>query len=224
MSLVFFLVPMFVAVNAPQRAGATAAGRTRALSYYSQLGDQVLSQSTLVVKARVESTRAIPGGELVTLEVQRLFKGEAPAPLTVLSHPREFFVGSEQVMFLKRYRDGPRYTCVNRFGRDAEFDAKVSCLSRHLSVEKLKTDAERRREVRRLLLDHAAAGDSWTRMNVVHEVRYLRRRYPDLLGAGDQDALLVIARSSPDEDFRQSLQELLTAKVGNANDERKVDR
>lgn len=185
------------------------------LPYFTQLGDKILSRSSLVVLGEVEAvSRALRGGEVVTVQVTETRLGEEHKSVTILAERGSFFAGSEMLLFLTP-NEGPTFSCLNRISRsDPDFDAKMAVLVQNLEIRELTDEESRKAHVRQILYENARSTDTWTNWNVARELQYVLQKYPDLLRAEDVKALLEVAEATSDEEFGKELRRLLRDKVG----------
>ncbi len=181
--------------------------------YFTQLGDEVLARVDAVLLGKVESVTAVRGSDVVRVSVATWFVGERgvpPGEVTLLAQHGDFFAGTEQLLFLKRFEGGPRYLLHNRVTcNDPDFEAKLRVLEQNVALRKLEREEERRRQVRKLLYDDAAARDGWTRWHAFHELEHVRRAHADLVTREDREELTRLADRSADPSFRKALLKLL---------------
>src|SRR5262245_16456930 len=106
--------------------------------YFTQLGDQVLNQVDAVLYGKVVAVTAMPGTDVVRLSISTWYLGdrkEGQDQVTLLASRGDFFEGTEQLLFLKKYEGGPRYTLHNRVAKsDPDFEAKRHVLEATLAL------------------------------------------------------------------------------------------
>ncbi len=180
--------------------------------YFTRFGDQILSRSQTILRGRVDGVDSAGRLEVVRVESQEPFKGSVDEEVVVLANPGEFFAGSELLLFLELYQQGPRFTCFNRISTtDPEYETKEAYLREQLLLES-QTDTTGRREMARgFLLEHAASEDPWMRWNMLRELAYVLEEYPDMLDENDAERLREIgqAQESRDARFHRELRALL---------------
>jgi hypothetical protein len=185
--------------------------------YFTELGDTVINECDAIVTGRVARVTNLPGAAVVEIAVATWPYGdhaEGESSVTLLAHLDDFFAGTELLLFLKRFEDGPRYTYINRVLRsDPEYDAKLRVLTQTLALRDWKEAEDRRRQVRKLIFDDCEARESWTRWHALAELLYVRRTYPDLVTKEDVADLRAIAARSDDARFRKALLEALAPKL-----------
>ena len=205
--LIALLLIAFAASGQGERAKAPA------FRWFTQLGDEVLNQVDAVLLGRVESVVGMRGTDVVRIAIGTWYHGERRADqteVTLLASRGDFFAGTEQLLFLKRYDGGPRYRLHNRVARsDPDFDAKLRVLEETISLKKLDREEDRRRQVRKLLYDEAGSREKWSRWHAYRELDYVRTRYPGLVTREDRDELTRLAARADDEAFKKALLKLL---------------
>ena len=199
------------ATASPGKERASLASAQESDPYFSKFGDQVLRRTQYIVKARVVSVeQATAQAVLVEVQVDTTFKGEEHEGFTILANRGEYFEGSELLLFLNDFEDGPRTTCSNRISvSDGDYDAKERHLTEQLEIEALSTPEDRRRKSRELLLQNLRAEGKWTRWNALRGLAYVLETYPDMMREADRKELREIAESTVDVEFQQELQALL---------------
>ena len=208
MQPLFGLLLMFMIASPAAQYEAGAALLPTA--YFSKFGDQILSRSICIVRGSVVSVSEAPRSEVVRIEVAKTFKGDQQDTLTLLANPDEFFTGSELLLFLEYFEDGPRYVSFSRISTtDPEYEAKEEFLKQQLRLEAFDNEDDRRNLARRILLENARASASWTQWNMLRELKYVLEEYPSLVRSSDREELGAIAEESTDENFRTELRRLL---------------
>lgn len=181
--------------------------------YFTQLGDEVLNQVDAVLYGKVAGVSAMPGTDVIRVTITTWYQGErkeGQAEVTLLASRGDFFVGTEQMLFLKRFEGGARYTVHNRVAKsDPDFENKRKVLESTLALRKVEREEDRRRLVRKQNYDDAGARDAWTRWHALHELEWLRKRQPDLVTREDREDLSRLAARSEDEAFKKALLQLL---------------
>lgn len=183
----------------------------------TQFAAEVLAAVDAVLVGTVVDVKALRGTDVVRIRIGAWKAGERPAtPLgpvdevTLLATPRDFFVGGEQLLFLKRFEEGPRFVVHNRIGRgDPDWEAKLACLDQNLALQALPTAEERRRQARKLVYDDLVARSQWTRWHGFHELSWLRRCHPAWITREDRGDLRKAAERSEDAELARRLLALL---------------
>ena len=206
--LAALLLPLAAAL-APQQEPAKRA----AFRWFTQLGDEVLNRVDAVLQGKVAAVTRVHGADVVRVTIATWYLGTREpdqVDVTLFAQQGDFFVGSEQLLFLKLYDGGPRFKVHNRVARgDPDFDDKVRILEQTLALRSLDHEEDRRRQVRKQLYDGAADRGSWMRWHAFHELEYVRKTYPDLVTREDRDDLTRVAARSEDELFKKALLKLL---------------
>jgi hypothetical protein len=180
------------------------------IEYFTKFGDQVLSRSPQIVRGRIASVSTAPRSEVVRVEVAVTFKGQQVQELVLLANPGEYFAGSDFLLFLEPFEEGPRYTCFNRISStDPDYAIKERYLQQQLELEALPDPELRRDRARTLLVEHARSPESWLRWNMLRELAYVLDRYPGLVRTTESDGLHKAAEQSSDDEFRKELLILL---------------
>jgi len=181
--------------------------------YFTELGDEVLNRVDAVMQGKVEAVTKVPGADVVRISIATWYLGVRrpdQVDVTIFAHEGDFFVGSEQLLFLKLYEGGPRYKLHNRVARaDPDFDDKVRVLEQTVALRLLDKEEDRRRQVRKLLYDRAADRDAWMRWNAMHELKYVHAHHPDLVTHDDREQFTRLAARSEDEPFKKALLKLM---------------
>jgi len=197
----------------PGLAPAQAPPQRANFKYFTKLGDEVLNRVDAVLVGRIQSVTALRGTDVVLVEVVTWHSGPRRPDqknVTLLANHGDFYVGTEQLLFLKLYEAGPRYTLHNRVARsDPDYDAKLHALEQSLALRRIPNEEDRKRQVRKQLWEDVGARDSWTRWHAYHELEWLRGRHDDLLPREDREELARLAARSGDPEFKKALTRLL---------------
>src|SRR5262249_34039892 len=197
-------------------SGARAASPAEELRWFTQFGDKVLSKCDAVLLGRIQAVTPVRGAEVVRTTILTWYLGtraENQKEVTLISNPGDFFAGTEQLLFLQLFEGGPRFTYLNRISKtDPDFDAKEKSLAQQLEIKKIDNEEDRRRKVRGFLYNNSESRDSWTRWNMLRELAYVRKEYPDLVTKEDIEDLRKVAERSQDADFKKELLRLLQNK------------
>lgn len=202
---------------APTPAPAPAPADAAKPVWYTQFGAQVLAKVDAVVVGKVVEVTGLRGTDVVRVEIVAWKHGARPKGLrgdvtevTLLAAPGDYFVGTEQLLFLALFEKGPRYTAYNRVARsDPDWDAKLGCLDKNLALLALEKPEERRREARKLLYDDLASTVHWTRWHAYHELLWVRENVPTLVTREDRDDLRKAANASDDAKLKELVLKLL---------------
>ncbi len=209
---------LLAAVGAAQEPPApTPVPATAKFAWYTQFGSEVLDVVDGVLIGRIDSIAPLRGTDVVRVTIVAWRFGERPksvtgdaAEVTLLASPGDFFVGTEQLLFVKKFEGGPRYAVHNRVARsDPEWDAKVAWLDHHDALRKLVKDEDRRREVRKRRYDDLAARSNWTRWNSYHELTWLRTKHKDVVTWDDREDLKRLAERLEDAKLGAAVKKLL---------------
>ncbi len=205
--------PSPVAPPAPRPEPPAATGPI----WYTQFGAQVLAAVDAVLIGKVIEVSGLRGTDVVRVEIVEWKHGARPVGLrgsvtevTLLAMPGDFFVGTEQLLFLKLFEKGPRYNAFNRVARsDPDWDAKLACLDRNLALLALEKEEERRREARKLLYDDLTSTVHWTRWHAYHELAWVREKMPQMVTREDRADLRKAASACEDPKLRELVLKLL---------------
>lgn len=184
---------------------------------YTQFGAEVLAKVDAVLLGKVAEVTTIQGTDVVRVTVTSWRVGQptegstaSQESVTLLAATGDFFAGTEQLLFLRRYESGPRFTVFNRIARsDPEWEAKLACLDDNLALGRIEKDEDRRREARKMLYDGLAARSSWSRWHAWQELRWVRKERSDLVTKGDRDDMRRLMERSEDAKLKSSLLALL---------------
>lgn len=184
---------------------------------YTQFGAEVLDVVDGVLLGKVAEVTPLRGTDVVRVTIVEWRHGARPqenghdaAEVTLLAAPGDFFVGNEQLLFLKRYEKGPRFVVHNRIARsDPDWDAKLAVLDHNVALRALPRDEERRREVRKRLYDDLASRVNWTRWHGYQELAWLKRKQAKLVTREDRDDLRKLMERCEDAKLAKSVGALL---------------
>jgi hypothetical protein len=211
--------------SAPAPAGkppdaAASPPAAPAFAWYSELGDTVVAKCDAILVGKVGAISELRGGAIVRVDVSTWYYGDRTADatsVTLLANPDDFFIGTELLLFLKKFESGERYTYVNRIIKsDSDFEPKRKVLEQTLALRAIARDDDRRREVRRRIYEDAGSTEMWTRSHVLREIAWLRAKWPDVLSREDFNDLRELARRSSDEKWKKALLAALADKEGNS--------
>lgn len=198
---------LWLALCAPSMVSGSGADDGR---YFTRFGETVLRKSQAIVLGEIDHVQPIRGGDVVRVRVIQTYKGDDTETVTLLAGRGEFFAGTQQLLFLEQYGEAGRFQYINRISRsDPDYDAKEECLNDHLRMESLGEEGLRRDAVKEFLRKGARSSQSWTRWNMLRELAYILKKYPELITEADRAELRKLAESSPDDEFRRKLLELL---------------
>ena len=164
---------------------------------YTQFGVEVLDAVDGVLFGKVAEVTPLRGTDVVRVTILEWRYGARPqehgrdtAEVTLLAAPGDFFVGNDQLLFLKRFEKGPRFIVHNRIAKsDPDWDAKLACLDQNIALRSVAKDEERRREVRKRLYDDLASRVNWTRWHGYQELAWLKRHHAGLVTRDDREDL-----------------------------------
>lgn len=205
------------AVPAPAPIPAPPAPGKPAFAWYTQFGTEVLGVVDGVLVGKVEEVTGLRGIDVVRVAIVEWCYGARPRALageakevTLMASPGDFFLGTEQMLFLKLFEGGPRYAVHNRIARsDPDWDAKRACLDWNLGLQKVEKDEDRRREVRKRLYDDLSDRSNWTRWHAYHELAWLRAKQKELVTWDDREDLRKLAARLEDEKLKTALTKVL---------------
>lgn len=208
--LLALLAPATRPQERPERPGRP---ERPTFKYFTQLGDQVLNQVDAVLFGKVAGITSMPGTDVVRVTIATWYLGErkeGQEEVTLLASRGDFFAGTEQLLFLRRFESGPRYTLHNRIAKgDPDFENKRRVLESTIALRKIEREEDRRRQVRKQIYDDAGARDTWTRWHAIQEIEYLRKQLPAVITREDREDLTRLAARSEDETFKKALLKLL---------------
>ncbi len=184
---------------------------------YTQFGAEVLDVVDAVLLGKVAEVTPLRGTDVVRVTILEWRWGARPqesghdcAEVTLLAAPGDFFVGNDQLLFLKRYEKGPRFIVHNRIAKsDPDWDAKLACLDHNVALRALPKDEERRREVRKRLYDDLASRVNWTRWHGYQELAWLKRHQAKLVTREDREDLGRLMERCDDPKLAKSVGALL---------------
>jgi hypothetical protein len=184
---------------------------------YTQFGAEVLDVVDGVLLGKVAEVTPMRGTDVVRVTILAWRHGARPqenghdaAEVTLLAAPGDFFVGNDQLLFLKRYEKGPRFIVHNRIAKsDPDWDAKLAVLDHNVALRALPKDEERRREVRKRLYDDLASRVNWTRWHGYQELAWLKRHQAKLVTREDREDLRKLMERCEDPKLAKSVGALL---------------
>ncbi len=184
---------------------------------YTQFRAEVLDVVDAVLIGKVIEVMSLRGTDVVRIEIGEWKQGVRPQgvhgpvdEVTLLAAPGDYFVATEQMLFLKLFEKGPRYSAFNRVARsDPDWDAKLACLDQNLALARIEKDEDRRREARKLLYDQLTSRLNWTRWHAYHELAWVRKNVPALVTREDRDDLRKAATACDDAKLKEKVLKLL---------------
>lgn len=200
-----------------QDAPPQPAAKPETTVWYTQFGADVLAAVHGVLLGKVVEVTPLRGTDVVRVAILEWRSGARPRALTgealevtLLATPDDFFVGNEQLLFLKRFENGPRFSVHNRIAKsDPDWDAKLACLDHNLALQKIERDEDRRREVRKRIYDDLESRTNWTRWHSYQELAWVKKHHPTLVTYDDREDLKKLAAASEDVKLRGAVLELL---------------
>ncbi len=159
-------------------AQAPAAPRELPAMPPTQLGLQTLAHSPIVAVTVVIAVRPSgPGTDLVRVRLVERMRGaglSAGDELSLLAPQGALRFGSEDLLFLRPWRDGERHELVQRVAGDApHWPQRLSIVRRTLWLLEV-ADAQRRVDATLdLLLELLASDHEWTRGYALAELRWM---------------------------------------------------
>ena len=191
----------------------------------TRLGEEVLSESPVVVVGRVISVReAGLGTVLMHVRILERMRGAACKrgdELQVLTSSDQFLFGSEDLLFLRPYRGAGRYEVVQRINSaDPHYAAKLSIARRTIWLTEIRDPDQRADATLDLLLSLLTARDEWQRGHAVEELTWMVREQGWVFTEARRARLESVARGNPDPGVRAGVERvtsLLTSQDGRSS-------
>jgi hypothetical protein len=206
------LAALLVTPLAEERAPAPASSQAGAT--FTTLGG-VLARADLVGEGTATAVTALGHGiAVVRVDFTRVLKSApgAPAPQSavVLAAPGDFTAGSAYLLFLDRFRDGERFTWIERLARgERDYDAKLKVLAQFIEVESITDAAARNRRLRDVLIDNLDDRELFVKWNALRELTDLAGRMPALFDDAERAAIVRVYYAEPSPSFRKGLLDVL---------------
>lgn len=176
----------------------------------TQLGQETLARSPVVAVTRVISVRpGGPGAELVRVRLVERMRGDGLAAgdeLALLVPAGTLRFGSEDLLFLRPWRDGGRHELVQRVSAaEPHYEERLAVVRRSMWLIDAP-DAQRRADATLdLLLELLAAPREWTRGYAAAELRWMARERRELFTPERLVRLRAAGRVSRHADARAAV-------------------
>ncbi|MHC4846752.1 MAG: hypothetical protein ACYTCU_11420 [Planctomycetota bacterium] len=173
----------------------------------SRLGVEWIGPSPVVVVARTISVRdAGLGAALLHVRVIERMRGQDVAvgdSLAVFTAGDHFAFGSEDLLFLRPFRESGRFEVVQRISvREGQYAAMVSITRRTIWLMEIE-DPERRIDATiDLLLGLLRSRDTWTRRYGLEELRWMAEHRHAIFAQDRRERVRTAARASAHQDVK----------------------
>lgn len=167
----------------------------------SRLGAEWIGPSPIVVVARTISVRdAGLGAALLHVRVLERMRGEGVSvddSLTVFSASDRFSFGSEDLLFLRPFRESGRFEVVHRISvRESQYSAMVSITRRTIWLMEIENPERRIDATIDLLLGLLRSRDTWTRRYGLEELRWMAEHRHAIFTQDRRERVRTAARAS----------------------------
>jgi len=128
----------------------------------------------------------------------------------VLAAPGDFTKDQTYLLFLDRFRNGDRFTWIDRLApSDRDYAAKLKVLEQFVHIASIQDLNERTLEMRDVLLRNLADRDLFVKWNAVRELKEFAEQHPSLFGDRERAAMVRVYNNEPSPTFRTALLEIL---------------
>lgn len=181
-----------------------------------QLAEWLDQQRPQVLLVTVARQRSIGRGSVaLTLDVeQRLWEPRGPteAQLLVLGYAGRLRAGERALVFLRGFREGPRYELLKRVrAADEDFAAKLKLVREVIPLLQHPTRARREAAAFELVFSSLLHGSAWRRRWALTELQWQEAAHPALLTALRRRRLAQLLPSIGDPALRAGVESVAAA-------------
>lgn len=181
----------------------------------TRLGLEVFADAELALVGRVQTVSRVGlGTGVLRVQVEERLMGDVRRgdELVVLGYATDFLPGSREILFLRRFRDGPRFEVTRRIdARDPDFAAKLDVTRRTSRLLDIRAGPDRDAAAIELVLDALDDRADWTRRYGLAELGWLASTRSDLFTPLRRARLEALAASTSDPDVRAGVESVTIA-------------